>query len=673
MMAKTRHTIENFVREPVELYSGIVMLCAGLLCYQIPSLFLLTSQVGVWAGCGLFATSLVRFWQGFKLKRYHVRLLSMPHYALSTIDVPISRSTLFIGRGFEWEPLHRQRLHLLGQLKDAHYLKPSRLTGYARRYIHAYPHSTLAKGLSAPFSPFKPLPPVGGKSWLHGVGSDRETVITLPQANRNSHTLVFGMTRVGKTRLLSTLVNQDIRNGEAVLLIDPKGDADLLKDMYAACKAAGRLSDFRILHAGMPEISAKYNPLFSFSDISEVATRVTSAISAEGEGKQFADFAWRYLNITSTCLREMGEPINYRTLSFFVMRPRQLLMAYCDKTLPAVLPDYEVKVTLMLEKLLSAHQGNRKGAPVEIPTRADAVRELVAKFIEENISEGNAGNLQQGILNDLHHAAKMGEEFYGKITASLSPVFDKINKTAAGDIFSWESSFGLPVVNLEEVIKRKQICYIGLDSMSNKTMSEAVGQAVIADLISLCGRLYKDNPNQVHSLCLHADELAEMVRDEFITLVNKAGGAGIKVTAYTQTINDLGAVFGTNQHKPKMLLGNFGTIIMLRVANLDTARVFTECLPSVLTLSGLPSTTSQDKSFGENGELFTTSNTDVIQQERQQLIVENDVFSLPKGQAFVLTQGGTVYKIRIPLPKNEENKDTNIAFLISEVNLCYAS
>ncbi|MFN7098662.1 MAG: type IV secretion system DNA-binding domain-containing protein, partial [Gammaproteobacteria bacterium] len=141
------------------------------------------------------------------------------------------------------------------------------------------------------------------------------------------------------------------------------------------------------------------------------------------------------------------------------------------------------------------------------------------------------------------------------------------------------------------------------------------------------------------------------------------------VTAYTQTVNDLGAVFGTNPHKHKMLLGNFGTVIMLRIANLDTARTFTECLQAVQTRSGLPTTTSQDKSFGENGELFSTSNTDTIQQEKQQLVVENDLFSLPQGQAFVLTQGGKVYKIRIPLPANNENKEANIAALMQEVNL----
>ena len=38
-------------------------------------------------------------------------------------------------------------------------------------------------------------------------------------------------------------------------------------------------------------------------------------------------------------------------------------------------------------------------------------------------------------LVDLHYAASLGEEYYSKITASLGPVFDKINKTSAKDIF----------------------------------------------------------------------------------------------------------------------------------------------------------------------------------------------------------------------------------------------
>jgi len=517
-----------------------------------------------------------------------------------------------------------------------------------------------------PFSPFKPMLDIGGKPWLHGVGSREERDLFLKQSQRNSHAVVFGMTRVGKTRLMSILVNQDIRNGEAVLVIDPKGDLELMQDMYCACRTAGRLADFKVLHAGMPEVSAKYNPLKNYTNISEVATRITSAIQAEGEGKQFQDFAWKFLNIVATCLEEMNEPISYKSLSFFVTRPKQLLLAYCDKILPRKDPNYLHKVEEIL--MDNGPKIDKRGRPAEPMTRAGAAREYIAQYIESVISEGDLTALHDSIIADLYHAAQIGEEYYGKITASLGPVFDKINKTPAGEVFSWQNNFGLPEIALHDLIKRKQVVYIGLDSMSNKAMSEAVGQAVIADLISLCGRLYKTSTGSRDGLCLHTDEFSELVRDEFVTLLNKAGGAGIKVTAYTQTVNDLGAIFGNNSDKPKMLLGNFGTTVMMRVANQDTARTFTDCLETIRTRTTTPSTAANDRADGDSGELFTTHNTDQIAEDTSQIITDNDVFSLPKGQAFVLTNGGELYKARIPLPKNDGLVPETAVELMSEVN-----
>ncbi|WP_457603852.1 hypothetical protein, partial [Legionella pneumophila] len=54
--------------------------------------------------------------------------------------------------------------------------------------------------------------------------------------------------------------------------------------------------------------------------ISEVATRITDAISTEGEGKQFAAFAWKYVNIVAICLEEMKQPITYQSIAFYISR-----------------------------------------------------------------------------------------------------------------------------------------------------------------------------------------------------------------------------------------------------------------------------------------------------------------------------------------------------------------
>jgi conjugative coupling factor TraD (TOL family) len=664
---RTNYAFENLLRTPWEILVGMVAFGFGLIVAMHHQLVALSHYAAWVVSMPFFILAWIRLSQGLNILRYRRRLLILKPFSFGTKDVPISKENLYIGRGFKWLPIHRQRLHLLSLPSNQHFLEKSRFYRFVQKKSDEVPNSRLWKNLRRlPF--LKPMSDIGGKPWLHGVGSENEKSIFLKQHNRNSHTVVFGRTRVGKTRLLSILVNQDIRNGESVLIIDPKGDLGILQDMYCAVREAGRLQDFKILHAGFPDISAKYNPLAHYSNVSEVATRVTSAIQAEGEGKQFQDFAWKFLNVVATCLREMNESISYKSLSFFVTRPRQLLLAYCDKVLPLKDSHYQKGIQSIIDK--SGGQINKQGKPQEPLTRTDAVRQYVAKYIELIISKGNYTELHDSIIADLHYAAQLGEEYYGKITASLGPVFDKINKTAAGEVFSWENNNSMPVISLEEVLKKKQVVYIGLDAMTNKAMSDAIGQAVIADLISLCGRLYKEEPNKERLLNLYADEFSEIVRDEFVTLLNKAGGAGVRVTALAQTVNDIGVAFGGNADKPKMLLGNFGTRIMMRIANLDTARTFTECLEKIRARSSTPSTMSNDRSGSDGEELFTTYNTDSISEENTEIITENDVFSLPIGQAFVLANGGELFKIRIPLPKNDGDCPKVFETLLREVNKC---
>lgn len=632
---RPQNAFENLLRGPYEfVVSGFAGATGSLMVlgHEALALSLPTSLL---CSSFCFGLSYLRAAQGWEVVNFQRNLLKPEPFTMSMKEIPYSKKELYIGKGFKWGIKHRQRLHLLSQVANEKYLKG----GLFRPAVKA---------------------DIGGKPWLHGVGALEEMPINLPQSLRNSHIIVFGMTRVGKTRFSSIVASQDILNGEAVLFIDPKGDEDLLRDLFEACVASRRLLDFTILHAGYPDISAKYNPLASYFDVSELATRITGAISASGEGKQFQDFAWKFANITLSCMAEMGEPLNMKNFAFFVARPKQTLLAYCDRVLPRTDPDYLAKVETIIQEFRKVEED---GSFTDI-LRSKAVNIYLQRHIEEIASKGGVAD---STITDLHHAANVGDEFYGKITASLGPVLDKINKTSARDIFSWDHNFGLPEVKLEEVIKRKKILYVGLDAMTNKAMAEAIGQAMIADLVSLAGRLYKESNKQETSLCIHVDEFAEVVRDEFVTLLNKAGGAGFKVIAYTQTVNDIVAVLGSHD-KAQMILGNFGTKIMLRVANDDTARVMTNAVEEVFARSTSPSTTTHDKSENSN-DLFTTTNTDTINESQQRIIVENDLTSLPKGQAFVLTNGGELYKIRIPLPKNDGNAPRSIAAIMSGVNL----
>lgn len=54
-----------------------------------------------------------------------------------------------------------------------------------------------------------------------------------------------------------------------MIVFDPKGDADLLKRMYAECQRAGRGDEFHVFHLGWPDISARYNAVGRFGRVSK--------------------------------------------------------------------------------------------------------------------------------------------------------------------------------------------------------------------------------------------------------------------------------------------------------------------------------------------------------------------------------------------------------------------
>jgi hypothetical protein len=119
------------------------------------------------------------------------------------------------------------------------YVEPTPAYRLARRLeerleFAPFPLSRLPAltGWDVPINPVRPLPPVGGLPRLHGIEPD-EVDVSLPLGERVGHSLVLGTTRVGKTRLAELFVTQDIRRKnaagehEVVIVIDPKGDADL--------------------------------------------------------------------------------------------------------------------------------------------------------------------------------------------------------------------------------------------------------------------------------------------------------------------------------------------------------------------------------------------------------------------------------------------------------------
>ena len=312
----SRHVIDVLLRPPVELWTTLIAtLCAGVAVWA-PSVLLLPRELAYAVSGALMLLALWRARQAYRAIRYQRRLKRLRPYRISAKRIPLSSQKLYLGRGFAWGQRHTQRLRDTLRPESRRYVAPGRLYYWARRKETEWEHRPAlrwaARWLRQPrFNPLAPLPSIGGNPALHGVGINEHDV-WMNLDERVGHTLVLGTTRVGKTRLAELLIAQDIRRGDVVIVIDPKGDAELLKRVYSEASAAGRTSDLLIFHLGFPEHSARYNAIGRFSRITEVATRIASQLPSEGNSAAFKEFAWRFVNIIARALVSLGGQPDHR-------------------------------------------------------------------------------------------------------------------------------------------------------------------------------------------------------------------------------------------------------------------------------------------------------------------------------------------------------------------------
>ena len=652
-----RYVIEALLRPAVELNTAVVSGMAAYVCVQAPWAVALAPSVSYVTAAGFAALAVTRTHQGMKIIRYRRNLRRLPRYVMSTKQIPVSHRRLFLGRGFRWTQKHTQRLQDTLRPEVARYLQPNRFYLGARQLEMMTEHRLpwLGKLLSAdtPLNPVRPLPPVGGNPALHGIEPDEKDV-TLALGERVGHTVVYGTTRVGKTRLAELLVTQDIRRGEVTIVFDPKGDADLMKRVWAEAHRAGRGDKLYIFHLGWPEISARYNAVGRFGRVSEVASRVAGQLSGEGNSAAFREFAWRFVNIIARALVALGERPDYTLIMRYVNNIADLYIRYAEKIIQAQLPALQTQIENNQQVL------GEDDVPRNMQGQPDALRIWA---IEVALSSEEGKKLYDPILDGLRSAVRYDRTYFDKIVASLLPLLEKLTTGKTAELLSpdyQDIDDTRPIFDWEQIIRKKAVVYVGLDALSDSEVASAVGNSMFADLVSVAGHIYKHGINaglpggkEGKSLInLHCDEFNELMGYEFIPLINKGGGAGMQVTAYTQTSSDIEARIG-NAAKTAQVQGNFNNLIMLRVRENRTAELLTTQLPQVEIYIKTLVSGHQDTADVNADQDFTSSTQDRVGTVKVPLLEPADIVTLPKGQAFALLEGGQLWKIRMPLPAGD--------------------
>jgi conjugal transfer pilus assembly protein TraD len=505
---------------------GLLLLESGLLL-GVGVLFALRSETlpygrswPAWLG-GAALASLVPLAFFFRFQNLAKRLSGARLFKLATKDIPEKNGHTYLGEGFVWGPAQTELLL-----------------------------NFSAKGFELPA---ESRDSIAGDWLIHGIGADRTGPLFLPDSLLNQHIFLMGAPGSGKTRGLELLIEQAVRRGDALVVIDPKGDEGLLDRTYDSAVQNGRESKFRVLALPYPQKSDRYNPLEAFLSPSDVADRICSIMPRRGDSEAFRNFAWQFVSIVATAIAKAGETVSLAKLENYCFHNTWLLVR---RLLAKLCPDLPQSPDL--GTLLNSF-------------RHHCVEKKIS-FIE---------------IDQLISMASMDREYFGKISGSLRTVLAKLTSETVGyllcpdDVPLPEGLRGQDApkkLSWEAIDLDRLVVYFFLGSLIGPDSASATARMALADLMSYVGRKYAFDEASGFAkrrLTVIVDEVADALAPESVNILNKARGAGLSMVMAGQSLADLEVALGSSADA-RRALANMGTFLTLRAANPDDARFFTD-------------------------------------------------------------------------------------------------
>lgn len=551
------------------------------------------------------------------------------------------RDSLWLGKGFVWTPEHTQRLYELMRLDWSNIAEESRENSVQAALRGAGDFARLARSaVSDVQGEHEHKIREMGQKWIHGVDSV-EHDIWQPLSHAAGHTLIVGTTGAGKTRCFDILITQAILKGDAVIIVDPKGDAEMRDNAKAACEACGRGRDFVMFNPAFPDESVRINPLANYNEVTDIPSRIAALLGGSGEADAFRDFGWLAMNQICQALYVLDRPMTLKSIRRHLeMGGEDLFLDLMDFYGPKVLGEeaYGSALTTSAEKL------GRYASPVKCAV--DVYKSHIV-----NVAPSNAVD---GMVSLIEH----DKAHFGKMITSLIPILAKLTSGSLGTLLSPDEpghADPRPMRNMKYFVDTQKVVYIGLNSLADSIVGSALGSALLADLTAVSGGRY-NYAEERSPVTVFVDEAAEVVNDPLIQLLNKGRGAGFRLYVATQLFADFASRLGSEE-KANQVLGNLNNIIALRTIEPQTQEFITSRMPKT-RVSRLERSQSQSVS-AKDPTLHGANIGERLVQEEVPLFPPELLGALPGLEFIGVVSGGHVVKSRIPfLARSEEAAET---------------
>jgi len=440
--------------------------------------------------------------------------------------------------------------------------------------------------------------------WTHigtGVHLDHPDIILelgFPDKFRQGHFWCFGTTRVGKTRIMEHIIEQDIRKGYSVVAIDPKGDIELFSKIAELADKTGRLQDLMLITPIFPEYSAILDPLSSYYMPEELVAHITAGV-AVGREPYFFGVAYEVSLVVVQAL---------------------IMLAEVAGTQPSFnLNDIKNHIS---------HQD---------------LEQLKEKI--DYINTPDAEQLSKDMLKILSTPA----DYYSKVASSLRVALTELTSGNVGKIIGKadENRF---IKRLEQ--GKGIILVVQLGSLLTKRAAYTAGKVIISMIQAFVGRVYSSGKSVTPSLVLHIDEAQSVLYQGIEDLFAKAGGAGVFIHGYCQSISQLYAEVGKD--RANTILDNCNTKMFMRVPDAQTARYVSEHL-------------GEERRFSP---IISLGGGLSIRETEEVRIKHTDILNMAPRELFLITYSGT-YKgktatvsdrtLKVTFPDLAEERSANVS------------
>jgi conjugal transfer pilus assembly protein TraD len=526
---------------------------------------------------------------------------------------------MFLGYGFEWQPVHSQRLHELAKINYKDYsVSPQLLTllGYV---VDPQPDSEI------------------GLPYIHGV-EPHEQPLYRPLQNFEGGSLFVGTTQAGKGVALAVVIYQAIKRGDVTIIIDPKNSRRLKRVAQRACEDFRQPDTFLEFHPAFPEVGVRLDFTFNWQKPTEIASRLQS-IMPVGKDETFSAFGWDAVNVVVQGLVGLEDRPNLEKLIKYVaggIEPvlEASLERFFDRTLPR-----GWRESNEMRKLMKDAQSGGIKRPSEVTTPR-----LLAFVIyyEQQVPK----NQHEQVIDAQIRVFRHNREHYQKITASLLPILSMLTSGDLGRSLSpdpFDLNDTRPIMNFEKIEKGGHVLYMCLDSLPDPSVASAIGALSLADLAARAGMRY--NLGIKGRITLIVDEVSNVINRPLIEILNKGAEGGIHSVCAMQTLADLANRLGS-EDAARMALGNLNNLFALRTKDRPTQDFVVETFgkTGIHTLR-VGRNQGGDTHLGD----WSTGTSVQVSEGMEERIPADMLGKLPNLQYVAAVSGGRLIKGRFPI------------------------